>query len=353
LTQLENPWQKPEELSAVLSWLPDSTSALPQYAAWEQKWQKHVISTFPDVHALLTSYSLLQQFRCLPFSAVRAWAASDDLRVDSENSVAVALSWWCGGQGGCDSSNQQLEELSGLLRVSKLSTGKIMLIYFHTCCATHIIHLTYTGWIHLDKVHALLMPDAAYRLNELPKLPWFRYQKQDLGWLQTAAAVGVYEGCPSLPPGWLAKPRQPSASSSSTTINWDIPQAELHAALAKKESTDLFSQPVYFAGTGMRLLLQVQEREADTAPRDFGLFLQPCAFTCEMAKVTSAHQFVPVKSAISHKAGGQARVLTTLEAVIREGWGVSSALTASSPLSLQPLLSDGFLKLSATLEATQ
>jgi hypothetical protein len=131
LTQLENPWQQPEELSSVLSWLPDSTSALPQYAAWEQKWQKHVISMFRDVYTVLTSSSLLRQFRCLPFSAVRAWAASDQLRVDSENSVAVAISWWYGGQEGRRSSKQQLEELSGLLRISRLSTGENEHVYLH------------------------------------------------------------------------------------------------------------------------------------------------------------------------------------------------------------------------------
>jgi hypothetical protein len=348
LTQLQGSWQQLEHLAPVLSWLPDSTSALPQYAAWEQKWQKHVSSTFQDVYALLTSNSLSQQFRCLPFSAVRAWAASDDLRVDSENSVAVVISWWYGGQEGCNTSKQQLEELSGLLRVRELSPGKTLASA--VCC----LPPTYPHQLHfLTYPFAVVDVNAVYRLTELSQLPWFQCKTEDLRWLQAAAAAGVCNGYPGLPPGWLAKARQPSASGSRVTINWDIPQAQLHAALAKEGMTDLHSKPMYFAGTGMRLWLQVAPQEADNTQRNLGLFLQPCPYSCEKAEVASAHEFVPVKYAISHKADGRARVLTAAEAVIRGSWGAVSALAASSPLDLQPLLSDGVLKLSATLEPTQ
>jgi hypothetical protein len=127
LSQLRDAWQQPEVLSAVLSWLPDS-SASPQYAAWDKEWKAHVTSMFQDVHAVLTNHDQLQSFRQLPFQAVHAWAASDKLVVDSENSVAVAISWWYGGDHGSRASEEQLKELSGLLRVTHLSNGKISCI---------------------------------------------------------------------------------------------------------------------------------------------------------------------------------------------------------------------------------
>jgi hypothetical protein len=107
-----------EELLNMLSWLPDS--ALQQSA----ELQAQLTSTFQDVHGLLTDPEHLQRFRKLPYQAVRAWADSDKLVVDSENSVAVALSWWYGGDLGSQATEDQLKELSGLLRVKHLSNGK-------------------------------------------------------------------------------------------------------------------------------------------------------------------------------------------------------------------------------------
>jgi hypothetical protein len=56
------------------------------------------VEWFNDVHALLTSHDQLQRILPLLYhtAAVKAWAASDKLMVDSENSVAVAIRWWYG-----------------------------------------------------------------------------------------------------------------------------------------------------------------------------------------------------------------------------------------------------------------
>jgi hypothetical protein len=124
LAQLEVEKLDVEDLTAVLTWLPDSVYALPQYAAWEASWHTHIVKMFQDVHVLLTSFEQLQHFRHLPFVAVQAWAASDKLVVDSENSVAVAISWWYGGKQGSGASEDQLKQLSGLLRVVHLSHGR-------------------------------------------------------------------------------------------------------------------------------------------------------------------------------------------------------------------------------------
>jgi hypothetical protein len=50
--------------------------------------------------------------------------------VDIEDSVAVALGWWVGGAEGSKCTKDQLKELSGLIRVRHLSTGRQPV-----CCA--------------------------------------------------------------------------------------------------------------------------------------------------------------------------------------------------------------------------
>jgi hypothetical protein len=83
-----------------------------------------LLHMFGDVHALLTSPQLLQHFRKLPFSAIKAWADSDDLVVDTEDSMAVVLGWWVGGGEGSKCSEEQLKDLSGVLRLRHMSTGR-------------------------------------------------------------------------------------------------------------------------------------------------------------------------------------------------------------------------------------
>jgi hypothetical protein len=76
--------------------------------------QALLLHVFGDIHAMLTSPDQLERFRQLPYRAIRAWADSDDLVVDSEDSVAVALGWWVAGAEGSKCSEEQLKELSGL-----------------------------------------------------------------------------------------------------------------------------------------------------------------------------------------------------------------------------------------------
>ncbi len=107
----------------MMNKLPDSISTLPEHSAWVNKINSALVNLFVDVHALLTSPEHLQLFRGLPFHAVRTWAANDALSVDSENSVAVALTVWAEGEQGSQCTEAQQKELSGLLRVRHLSTG--------------------------------------------------------------------------------------------------------------------------------------------------------------------------------------------------------------------------------------
>ncbi len=105
-------------LVRVMRLLPDSVT---EREAWIRKSKAMLIKQIGDVHALLTSPEQLQLFQQLPFHAVRAWAASDDVKVDSENSVAVALTVWAEGEQGSKCTKAQKKELSGLLRVRHLS----------------------------------------------------------------------------------------------------------------------------------------------------------------------------------------------------------------------------------------
>jgi hypothetical protein len=124
LSQLKEGKVDVDDLAEIYSWLPDSVTTLPSYSEWETQVQARVVQVFQDVYTLLTTHKLLQRFRSLPFQAVLAWAGSDKLVIDSENSVAVAISWWYGGEEGSQATEDQLEELSGALRLKHLSNGR-------------------------------------------------------------------------------------------------------------------------------------------------------------------------------------------------------------------------------------
>jgi hypothetical protein len=152
-----------DQLAQLLPQLPANIKQLPQYKDWEQKLM-HILVTsarassdtdidldidldldsdsdndsdrvkaseesiaylllylFADVHSLLTSPAKLKCFWQLPFATVKAWAASDNLVVDSENSVVVALGSWIEASEDC--SAEQQKELSGLIRVKHLTPG--------------------------------------------------------------------------------------------------------------------------------------------------------------------------------------------------------------------------------------
>jgi hypothetical protein len=128
-----------DQLAELLTRMPHGSQLLLQHKAWEQKVTAFLVSNanaegtissstacllfslFADVHSLLTSPAKLKLFHQLPYAAIKAWAGSDDLVVDSENSVAVALGSWISAQKEC--STEQRKELSRLVRVKHLGQG--------------------------------------------------------------------------------------------------------------------------------------------------------------------------------------------------------------------------------------
>jgi hypothetical protein len=129
-----------DQLAQLLPQLPKGVVNLPQNAAWEAKVMRILVSSakasttisgsiahvlfhlFADVHALLTSSAKLKHFHQLPYAAIKAWAASDDLVVDSENSVVVALGSWISVHKE-RITREQKKELSSLIRIKHLTAG--------------------------------------------------------------------------------------------------------------------------------------------------------------------------------------------------------------------------------------
>jgi hypothetical protein len=114
------------EFAGVLALLPETVTSSPEQEAWQQVCNAvtaALVSKHSDVHKMLTDPDQLLQFQQLPFVAIKAWAASDGLVVDSEDSVVLALSRWVVREEGSKCSEAQLEELSGLMRVKHLTPG--------------------------------------------------------------------------------------------------------------------------------------------------------------------------------------------------------------------------------------
>ncbi|GFH29251.1 BACK domain-containing protein [Haematococcus lacustris] len=115
-----------EQLVLVLQTLPDSCALLPEHKKWQQLVDNLVVSLYRDVHAVITSAQLRTTFQQLPFAAVQQWAGSDELTVDSENSVVELLSLWMAGSGGQACSQEQKQKLSCLVRVQHLSPAQLV-----------------------------------------------------------------------------------------------------------------------------------------------------------------------------------------------------------------------------------
>jgi hypothetical protein len=127
----------PQDVVAILQMLPEAVQKLGDHGTWVQRCvevvcegasagkdvQPLLLHLLGDVHAMLTSPDQFKRFRQLSFTAIKAWADSDNLVIDSEDSVAVALGWWVAGAEGRKCSQDQLKELSGLLRVRHMSAG--------------------------------------------------------------------------------------------------------------------------------------------------------------------------------------------------------------------------------------
>ncbi|KAL6761409.1 hypothetical protein V8C86DRAFT_857222 [Haematococcus lacustris] len=219
-----------EQLVLVLQTLPDSCALLPEHRNWQERVDNLVVSLYGDVHAVIISTQLRTTFQQLPFAAVQQWAGSDALTVDSENSVVELISLWMAGPGGQACSKEQKQQLSSLVRVQHLS--------------------------------------PAYALGRLPALAWFDIPKVPTILVAQAASCECMEGVlDEALPAWCAAPRKqlkPAELLRRTTIRWDVPRQQLVDLLASKDLTaKVCSEPVYSAGAGWRLYLDLKEGTKD------------------------------------------------------------------------------------------
>jgi hypothetical protein len=157
-----------------------------------------LLYVFGDVHALLTSAAKLNCFCQLPYSAIKAWASSDDLVVDSENSVAVAVNAWVEAptnRSEQECSKAQKEELSGLLRVKHLSPGRLG---YKSCLAMtpHNQPIGKKGLLksmiwHLTLGCMIMLLFTGFLLYQLPRFPWFADTKGKLASFSVATLTGT------------------------------------------------------------------------------------------------------------------------------------------------------------------
>ncbi|GFH31456.1 BACK domain-containing protein, partial [Haematococcus lacustris] len=194
-----------EQLVLVLQTLPDSCALLPEHKKWQQLVNGLVISQYGDVHAVITNAQLRGYFQQLPFAAVKQWAGSDELTVDSENSVVELISLWMAGPGGQACSQEQEQQLSCLVRVQHLS--------------------------------------SAYALGRLPALAWFDILGASTTLVAQAACCGCMSGVlarEEAPDAWFAvrrKQLKPAELLRRTTIRWDVPRQQLVDLLASMDLT--------------------------------------------------------------------------------------------------------------------
>ncbi|KAL6764963.1 hypothetical protein V8C86DRAFT_3083545 [Haematococcus lacustris] len=112
-----------EDPLTLATTLPDSCALLPEHQQWQERVHTSTVKTYGDVHATITSAQLRDQFQQLPFMAVQQWAGSNELTVDSENSVVELISLWMAGPAGQACSQTNKQQLSCLVRVQHLSPG--------------------------------------------------------------------------------------------------------------------------------------------------------------------------------------------------------------------------------------
>jgi hypothetical protein len=154
---------QPQEFAAMLQLLPEAVRSTPQITAWQAGTVAAFVKQYNDVHSLVTSAEMLLTFRELPYPAIKAWMASDDLIVDSEDSVAVAIGWWVGGDEDSKCSEEQLKELSRLLRVKHLTAGEASVACPHCktdICSAPVVTLA-------SAPNALLLPWVACSIPHL------------------------------------------------------------------------------------------------------------------------------------------------------------------------------------------
>ncbi|GFH07931.1 hypothetical protein HaLaN_02815, partial [Haematococcus lacustris] len=117
--------------------------------------------------------------------------------------------------------------------------------------------------------------DDAYALSRLPALDWFEIPGAFSATVAQAAYCGFgmtgVADTIEAPAAWSAAPRKPLDPAEllrRTTIRWDVPRQQLVDLLASKDLTaKVCSEPIYSAGAGWRVCVDLQESGVDVQKR--------------------------------------------------------------------------------------
>ncbi|KAL6761437.1 hypothetical protein V8C86DRAFT_3131557 [Haematococcus lacustris] len=326
LTDL-HPSQLPaKQLLLVLQTLPDGCALLPEHKKWQDRVHRlagelnalpMMLHLYGDVHAVITNVKLRTAFQQLPFAAVQQWAGSDELTVDSENSVVELISLWMAGPVGKGCSWGEKEQLSCLVRVQHLS--------------------------------------PAYALGRLPALDWFDIPEVLIEVVASAASCGCMEGLLNKAlPAWSAAPRKqldPAELLRRTTIRLDVPRQQLVYLLASEDLTaEVCSEPVYSAGAGWRVFLDLNKGTEDEDGFTLGCWLHLVPYAeCKDHDLGAP---LPHGTNLIYHINKGTSLGPDLSAVwVQEFWGELSFLDKSlaTAADLDPFLEDDCLQITAAI----
>jgi hypothetical protein len=158
--------------------LPSSITQHACSAAVQAVCLKQLLQLFGEVQTVIVSSQLRADFCTLPFAAVKLWAGSDQLAVDSENSVVLLLThWWLENHGSAAPDRVAAargRELVGLLRLSHISSCFLHTVLFQLPWFMPLQHqLAAFAQISCLKSRNIPIPVFSNKYTQLP-LPWLQ-----------------------------------------------------------------------------------------------------------------------------------------------------------------------------------
>jgi hypothetical protein len=322
---------------------------------------------FGDVHALLTSVCKLARFQHLPYSAIKAWAGSDDLVVDSENSVAVAVGAWIQAQAAGVSrtcTKEQKQELSGLLRIKCMSAGgfscNVSWAYqdgewcpcrcrpglHHNRCpvfsSSFLILISHSSHF------------AEFMLYKLPRLPLITHGCDDLENFMASSLSGTAATVSGAPAGWSAPTRKQLKGEElwqRATLIWDVPKSVLETHM---EGGAIDFPTMYVGGAAVQLSITVKKVSGDgNSKYKRGVFACLGAYRTDDTALVAIPSLLSCKQVTMRLVPGAEPVQvskSTITWTSKNGWGNTEALTFSSLDELDAHFVDGCFKLRLTIQ---
>ncbi|KAJ9511439.1 hypothetical protein QJQ45_029900 [Haematococcus lacustris] len=328
LSALPAPQLLVTHLLLVLETLPDLSGLQPEHNKWLDRVHSLAAGLAPgpsplplllhlygDVHAVITSAQLRDYFLQLPVTAVLRWAASDELTVDSENSVVELLSLWMAGPRACRPP---------------------------------------------ASLPASLPACAAYAQGRLPTLAWFQIPGAATAKVAAAAScatdmTGVLNKDKE-PAAWAASPRtqlDPAELLRRTTIRWDVPRQRLASLIASKDLTaKIASEPVYTAGAGWRVYVDLNKGK-DKKDFTLGCWGQVVAYAeCKQHSLGAKLPLcTPIRYTITKSTELESMEDWT-EVSVSDGYGRASFLGKgiNNVADVEPFLKGGCLQITAAFQ---